>query len=82
METDLGKMVVSRPPLKVAEAASKYEVAIPRLTDEQRDRGLQAIQKLTELRKGLAAKYGRSPQPGWELLNASRDERSRELAGE
>jgi excisionase family DNA binding protein len=50
------------------------------LTPEEQQRGLAAIAALQRLHQDLDARYGQRLQtPSWELLQAARDERSREL---
>ncbi|MBI4492651.1 MAG: hypothetical protein HY690_07660 [Chloroflexi bacterium] len=55
------------------------QIVIPRLTKEQQRRGLQALAELERFRDELAAKYGKLTPESWELLNQSRDERTRDL---
>jgi hypothetical protein len=53
--------------------------AMPQLTEEEQARGLQALADLERYRHELAAVHGTLRPASWELLNASRDERTREL---
>jgi hypothetical protein len=50
-----------------------------RLTPKQQQRGLRALKEMQRLRAALAAKYGTVTPESWELVNASCDERTREL---
>ncbi len=50
-----------------------------RLTKAEQRRGLQALAALERFRNELAAKQGRLAPESWELLNAARDERTRDL---
>src|SRR5579884_2888030 len=50
-----------------------------RLTKAEQRRGLQALAALERFRDELAAKQGRLTPESWELLNAARDERTRDL---
>ena len=53
--------------------------AIPRLTEAEQQRGLRAIAELERFRDEMAATHGTLAPESWELLNASRDERTRDL---
>lgn len=53
--------------------------AIPRLTEAEQQRGLQALAALERARDELAATHGPLTPASWELLDASRDERTRDL---
>lgn len=60
-------------------AAHTERVVIRPLTAAEQHQGLRALAELTRLRQELAAKYGTSTPASWELLNQSRDERTRDL---
>lgn len=51
------------------------------LTADQQERGLSVLTELERLRSELAAKYGKPTQQSWEVLNESREDRARDLAG-
>ena len=53
--------------------------AIPPLTKQQQRRGLQALAELERLSAAIAARHGTLTPESWELLNQSRDERTRDL---
>jgi excisionase family DNA binding protein len=55
--------------------------AVPRrLTPEERERGLAAVERFRQLQEELLAKRGgRLFSPSWELLNEARDQRSRDF---
>ncbi|MCD6030517.1 MAG: Helix-turn-helix domain [Thermomicrobiales bacterium] len=51
-----------------------------RLTPEERDRGLAALERMIALSDQILAERGGKPfSPSWELLNEARDERTRQL---
>jgi excisionase family DNA binding protein len=52
---------------------------ILRLTKEEQRRGLKALAELERFRDELAARSGKLSPESWELLNQSRDERTRDL---
>lgn len=53
---------------------------IRRLTPEEKQRGLAALERMTALSDEIMAERGGKPfSPSWELLNEARDERSRQL---
>ncbi|MGI8644025.1 MAG: hypothetical protein ACR2LS_07895 [Thermomicrobiales bacterium] len=55
------------------------KIEVPALTPEERARGLEAIAELTRIRQELFAKHGKLEPESWELLNESREERTRQL---
>jgi hypothetical protein len=56
----------------------EHERTIRPLTTQQQQQGLRALKEMQRLRAALAAKYGTIIPESWELLNASRDERTRQ----
>ena len=57
----------------------EHERTIRPLTTKEQQQGLRALKEMQLLRAELAAKYGTVTPESWELLNASRDERTRDL---
>ena len=57
----------------------EHERRVRRLTIKEQQRGLRALREMQRLRAELAATYGTLTPESWELVNASRDERTREL---
>jgi excisionase family DNA binding protein len=54
---------------------------IPRLTPEERRRGLAALDEAERLQRAILARRSGKPfPPSWEALNELRDERSRQLS--
>lgn len=51
----------------------------PRLTKAEQRRGLEALAELERLSAAIAARQGKLTPELWELLNRSRDERTRDL---
>ena len=52
-----------------------------RLTPEERQRGLEAMDRAEELsRRTLAERGGKLFSPSWEIINEQRDERTRQLS--
>jgi hypothetical protein len=49
------------------------------LTEEEQKAALAAVARARELQQELLAKYGTLTPEGWELLNESRDERTKDL---
>jgi excisionase family DNA binding protein len=78
---DLARLVVPRPgrPKKGGLMTQPARLVIPPLTKEQQQRGLQALAELERLSAEIAAKHGRLTPESWELINQSRDERTRDL---
>jgi hypothetical protein len=64
-----------------ASDASGAEDAKPRrLTPEERERGLAALERMKALSDEILAERGGKPfSPSWALLNEARDERTRQL---
>jgi excisionase family DNA binding protein len=61
-------------------AASPDAESVRRLTPEEQERGLAAIEDLQRLHQELDAKYGRQlSAPSWKLLQTARGERSQQL---
>jgi uncharacterized protein (DUF1778 family) len=59
------------------------EIIVPRLTVEERERGLRALEELERLGQELLEQRGGELfSPSWELINEARDERTRELMQE
>ncbi len=79
--TDLEKLVESRPARRVSKDAQRRPLIVPRMTREEQQRGLKAIEEMERLGSELAAKYGKLEPESWALINESRDERSRQLSG-
>ncbi len=78
--SDLARLIAPRP----ARAAHGGRMAqtnrvSPRLTKEQQRRGLEALAELERLSAAIAARHGKLTPESWELLNQSRDERTRDL---
>lgn len=59
--------------------AQSARLVVPRLTEEEQHQGLQALAELERLSAAIAAKRGKLTPESWELLNQSRDERTRDL---
>ncbi len=66
------------------ESEDHTEAPLPdRMTDEDRERGLRALENLERLDRELLAQRGGKPfPPSWKLINEARDERTRELMQE
>ena len=79
--SDLARLIAPRPARAAhgGRMAQPERRAIPPLTKEQQRRGLQALAELERFRDDLAARYGKLTPESWELLNQSRDERTRDL---
>jgi excisionase family DNA binding protein len=63
------------------QTVQEHERTIRPLTTKEQQQGLRALKEMQRLRAALAAKakYGTVTPESWELLNASRDERTRDL---
>ena len=59
-------------------ARSERLVVAP-LTKEEQQRGLRALAELERLSAEIAARHGELTLESWELINQSRDERTRDL---
>ncbi len=59
--------------------AQPERLVIPTLTKEQQRRGLQALAELERLSAAIADRQGKLTPESWELLDQSRDERTRDL---
>jgi hypothetical protein len=56
-------------------------LVIPKLTPEQQQQALEAMEAARQLRAEILAKRGgKLFTPSWELLNEARDERTRQLS--
>ncbi len=56
-------------------------LTIPKLTPEQQQQALEAMQAARQVRAEMIEKRGgKLFSPSWELLNEARDERSRQLS--
>jgi excisionase family DNA binding protein len=85
--SDLARMVArhdggKKQKAKTGEVMKIGDRAPWRLTKEEQERGLRALEKVRQFREQLAKKYGKSEVEGWVLLNESREERTRQLMGE
>lgn len=54
-------------------------IVVTPLTEEEHTESLRAVADLKRIRAELFVKYGKSEPESWELLNESRDERTRDL---
>jgi excisionase family DNA binding protein len=61
------------------QAVPEHERKVRPLTIKEQQRGLRALKEMQRLRAELTAQYGTLKPESWELVNASRDERTREL---
>jgi excisionase family DNA binding protein len=61
------------------QTVQEHERTIRPLTTKEQQQGLRALKEMQRLRAALATKYGTVTPESWELLNASRDERTRDL---
>lgn len=79
--SDLARLVAPRPARTdhAARMAQSEQFVIPPLTKEQQREGLQALAELERLGAAIAARHGKLTPESWELLNQSRDERTRDL---
>jgi excisionase family DNA binding protein len=56
-------------------------LVIPKLTPEEQQQALEAMEAASKLRAAILAKRGgKLFSPSWELLNEARDERTRQLS--
>jgi excisionase family DNA binding protein len=60
-------------------AKTDQRLVIAPLTREDQRRGLQALAELERLGAVIAARHGKLIPESWELINRSRDKRTREL---
>ncbi|MGH2617424.1 MAG: helix-turn-helix domain-containing protein [Thermomicrobiales bacterium] len=82
--TDLDALVTPVHPgaERVSEMTGDEQTAIRRLTPEEIQRGLEALERARVLREEITARRGGKPfPPSWEILNELRDERTRQLMG-
>ncbi len=79
--SDLARLVAPRPPRRGhgGDMAQSKRPVIPRLTKAEQRRGLQVLAELERLSAVIAARHGKLTPESWELLNQSRDERTRDL---
>lgn len=79
--SDLARLVAPRPPRPPHGGHLKQsgQIVIPPLTKEQQQRGLKALAELERLGAAIAARQGTLTPESWELINQSRDERTRDL---
>lgn len=79
--SDLARVVAPRAarPEHGARETQPNRIVIPPLTKEEQRRGLQALAELERLGATIAARHGTFSPESWELLNQSRDERTRDL---
>ena len=61
---------------------SAGKTAASRMTVDQQQHWMKALEELRRFQDEMAAKYGKLEPEGWVLLNESRDERTRQLMGE
>lgn len=59
---------------------SPEQMSIPRLTEKEQERGLKVLAELEHVGDVLASKHGLLVPESWELLNASRNVRTRDLS--
>lgn len=57
-------------------------IPVPPLTEAERRRGLEALERLRRLQEQQVEKYGVFESPSWELLHELREERARQILGE
>lgn len=78
---DLVRLVAPRPARSEpgGRPAQSQGPAISSLTLEEQQRGLLALAELDRLSAAIAARRGTLSPESWELLNESRDERTRDL---
>jgi excisionase family DNA binding protein len=60
-------------------AQADQKLVIPLLTTEEQRRGLRALAELERISAAIAARHRKLIPESWELINRSRDERTREL---
>jgi len=68
-------------PVYEADDLDQSDPTIPeRLTPAEQERGLYVLREIERIRSALAAKHDKCTPESWELLNAARDERTRDLS--
>lgn len=81
--SDLARVVAPRPARKEGNLAESKRLKEPSggsaLTPEEGQRGLRALAELERLSAAIAARHGKLAPESWELINESRDERTRSL---
>jgi excisionase family DNA binding protein len=79
--SDLARLVSPRPPGQGhgGDMAQSKRPVVPRLTKAEQRRGLQALAELERLSAAIAARHGKLTPESWELINQSREERTRAL---
>jgi excisionase family DNA binding protein len=70
---------LSRPEQKREPMEKAERLGIRPLTEEEQKAALAAVARARELQQELLAKYGMLTPEGWDLLNESRDERTKDL---
>ena len=80
-ESDLAALATPLPARPGEEGLTADDDLLPplHLTKEQQRRGLEALERLERLGAAIAAREGPFTTESWELLNESRDERTRDL---
>ena len=78
---DLASLITPvRAERECASDVSEEDAKPRRLTPEERERGLAALERMKALSDEILAERGGKPfSPSWELLNEARDERTRQL---
>ncbi len=79
--SDLARLVALRPARlgQGRRMAQSERLVIPPLTKAEQRRGLQVLAELERLSAAIATRHGKLTPESWELLNQSRDERTRAL---
>lgn len=80
-QSDLARLVTPRDPRHGQRGGVTHpeRSGVPRLTRDEQQRGLQILADLERFRDELAARHGTLTPESWELLDQSRDERTRDL---
>jgi excisionase family DNA binding protein len=67
---------------RVSKMTGDEQTEIRRMTPEEQQRGLAALEHARRLNEEILAERGGKPfSPSWEILNELRDERTRQLMG-
>lgn len=78
--SDLARLVTPlRARLRQGGGVQSERKVSPRLTKAEQRRGLQILAELERFRDELAARHGKLSPESWELLDRSREERTRDL---
>lgn len=80
VEDILRQTVGSSAPVTDTDESVTSGVLVPRMTEEERTRALEAIANVKRLSAELFEKHGPHVPESWELINAARDERTRHLS--